>query len=279
MNFVTPRIEETAEIIRSIQNSNFESESEDEILKNKKLNAICKIKNMKSGAVITIPILLLDLTKNRRNEEIDENSSDFIQLVTSINEVGIINKPIITIDEESIFPLEGHRRIAALKRMGYETVVCEVKLLEREELNDLTSLVANTARKNWNIIAISKTLSKLYCKSYTQEKLANLIGKDRTTVLRLLKVASWSEDAHKLIIDNLDKVSVRSILNLASKKLTDEEVLNEVKFLCGILQREHHVNNKILRNQSKFHNYIKNKNYTENEVRIIEEALKEFGIL
>jgi ParB family chromosome partitioning protein len=235
---------------------------------------------MKNGSIITIPISLIDLSKNKRDEEINENDPDFIQLTESINEIGLIHKPIITIDENSIFPLEGHRRIVALKRLGNESVSCEVKILERDELNQLTSLIANTARKNWKIIAIAKSLNVLYEKAFTQEKLAKLIGKDRTTVLRLLKISNWNEDIHKLIIDNYDKVTQKSLLNIASRKLTDDEVLNELKILCGIIQRKNsNTEVKYLKNKNKFKEYVKTKNYSDIEIKLIEEALMEFGIL
>ncbi|WP_397601620.1 ParB/RepB/Spo0J family partition protein [Silvanigrella sp.] len=281
MSLNSSRIEETAETIRAIQINNIEAEPDAaELTKTRQKNAINKIKSMKNGSIITIPISLIDLSKNKRDEEINENDPDFIQLTESINEIGLIHKPIITIDENSIFPLEGHRRIVALKRLGNESVSCEVKILERDELNQLTSLIANTARKNWKIIAIAKSLNVLYEKAFTQEKLAKLIGKDRTTVLRLLKISNWNEDIHKLIIDNYDKVTQKSLLNIASRKLTDDEVLNELKILCGIIQRKNsNTEVKYLKNKNKFKEYVKTKNYSDIEIKLIEEALMEFGIL
>jgi ParB family chromosome partitioning protein len=281
MSLNSSRIEETAETIRAIQINNIEAEPDAaELTKTRQKNAINKIKSMKNGSIITIPISLIDLSKNKRDEEINENDPDFIQLTESINEIGLIHKPIITIDENSIFPLEGHRRIVALKRLGNESVSCEVKILERDELNQLTSLIANTARKNWKIIAIAKSLNVLYEKAFTQEKLAKLIGKDRTTVLRLLKISKWNEDIHKLIIDNYDKVTQKSLLNIASRKLTDDEVLNELKILCGIIQRKNsNTEVKYLKNKNKFKEYVKTKNYSDIEIKLIEEALMEFGIL
>lgn len=281
MSLNSSRIEETAETIRAIQINNIDAEPDAaELTKTRQKNAINKIKSMKNGSIITIPISLIDLSKNKRDEEINENDPDFIQLTESINEIGLIHKPIITIDENSIFPLEGHRRIVALKRLGNESVSCEVKILERDELNQLTSLIANTARKNWKIIAIAKSLSILYEKAFTQEKLAKLIGKDRTTVLRLLKISNWNEDIHKLIIDNYDKVTQKSLLNIASRKLTDDEVLNEIKILCGIIQRKNsNTEVKYLKNKNKFKEYVKIKNYSDIEIKLIEEALMEFGIL
>lgn len=280
MNSIS-RFEETAENIRSIQlGYNEEVKEIDEINNAKKLAAINKIKSMKNGSIISLPIQLIDLSKNKRLELICEDDSDFIQLVESIKEIGLLQRPIITVNGDNIFPLEGHRRILALKKLNYENVSCEIKILETEELNQLTALIANTARKNWNILAVAKSLSILYEKSFTQERLAKLIGKERTTVLRLLKIANWTDEVHTIITDNYDKISQRSILNIASRKLTDEDILNEVKILCGIENRKIlDKNSKVEKNKNKFNEYIKDKNFSASEIKLIHDALVALGII
>ncbi|BBH54693.1 ParB/RepB/Spo0J family partition protein [Fluviispira sanaruensis] len=278
---VNSRFEETAENIRSIQfGYNDEIKDIEEVNNSKKIAAINKIKSLKNGSIISLPIHLIDLTKNKRLELICEEDLDFIQLTESIKEIGLLQRPIITVSDDNIFPLEGHRRILALKKLGYDNVSCEVKILETDELNQLTSLIANTARKNWNILAVAKSLRILYEKSYTQERLAQLIGKERTTVLRLLKIAAWSEEIHTLITNNYSNLSQRSLLNIASRKLSDEEILNEIKILCGIESRKVLDKNlRVEKNKSKFDAYIKDKNYSEFEIKLIRDALIALGII
>ena len=104
----------------------------------------------------------MNLSKNKRLELICEDDSDFIQLVESIKEIGLLQRPIITVNDDNIFPLEGHRRILALKKLNYENVSCEIKILETEELNQLTSLIANTREKLEYFSGKAKSLSILY---------------------------------------------------------------------------------------------------------------------
>lgn len=278
---INERLEETAQNIRNITGATnaegFEDENNDRLK-----NAILTIKQQKNGATVSLPINIIDLSKNLRLEIIDQNDNDFIQLAESIKEIGIIHKPVITVNDNSIFPLEGHRRILALKHLGYETVSCEIRILENEELNNLTSLVANTARKNWNIIAVSKSLKLLHKNGYTQEKLGRLLGKDKTTILRLLKIAAWDPEAHELISKYHEKFTQKSILGIASKALLPEEVLEQLKRICGLSENnddEKKQTYKIEKNLAKFAEFIKAKNYNQEQSKIAKEALMQFGIL
>ena len=290
MNLIS-RFEDTADSIRALQGGSVNGQSEDEneqiteneqsaedIFKKRVLSAINKIKSLKNGSVISLPISLINLSKNQRNEETRQDEPEFLQLIESIKEVGLIHKPIITIDTDSIFPLDGHCRILAYKYLGNESISCEVRILETDDLNQLTSLIANTARKNWNIIAIAKSLKTLYSKGLTQEKLAKLIGKDRATILRLLKIASWPDEVLKIVMEHQDKITQRSILHIASRTLDNDQISNLIKQMAGLIEKEKFVK-KNPKNEAKFNEIIKLKNYSSHEINMIKEVLSAFGIL
>lgn len=286
----TARFDETKAQIEKLNKAKTETND----FEARKISVIEKLKTIESGKRIAIPVDLIDLSKNKRLEEIDDNDPEFLQLVETIREVGILQAPVVSIIENEIVPLLGHRRIAAAKFINAKfsnmpTVNCEIKIFPEGKQNLLASLVENTARKNWDIIAVSKSLKELSELGYSITRLAELLSKDRNTIGRLIKVASWDDECHKIIKDYPEQVKIQNILYIASKSLTLSEVLSSLKTLAGLLENEENkqeineknkkeINlSKFSRNHTKALEYIKQKNLSESESKIVFEVLNHFG--
>lgn len=121
-----------------------------------------------------------------------KEDEEFEKLVNSIKQKGIL-QPILVRkrDEETFECIAGERRLRAAKKAGLETVPAIIKNLTDEEVL-VIGLIENLQRKNLNPLEEAlayRTLSERF--GYTQEEIAEKVGKDRTTVanfLRLLKL-------------------------------------------------------------------------------------------
>ena len=97
-------------------------------------------------------------------------------------------------------------------------------------------------------------------------------------ILRLLKIASWPDEIHKIIIEHQDKITQRSLLHIASRTLDMEQISVLIRQLAGLIEKETFKKNNS-KNEVKFREIIKSKNYSEHEINMIREVLLSFGIL
>ena len=279
------RFEQTKEkmkvLVQNIASENEEiCEQEQTVIdeKNRLAKAIENIKKMENGTILPVPFELINLDKNRRSDKDISTNQEFFQLVESIREVGIIHRPVITCDETSIFPLEGHRRILALKHLGMQ-IECEVRHLKSEELQILLSLSANTVRKDWDIVSTSKAINDLYVTGkYTNEKLGEILHKDRKTIERLRKIARWNDTIANLIKDNSDSLSSRFLLDLASKNKSEDDVMKSINSKLGLIKDEEKPIT-LSPIEKKYTKYIQTKSLSPENIAVLNEALVELKIL
>lgn len=196
----------------------------------------------------------------------------------SIREVGILQSPLISIVDNEIVALMGNRRIEASKFLNNTHVVCEIKHFTEPPKNTLSALIENTARKNWNVIAISKSLQELHDQGYEINRLADLLGKDRKTIGRLLKVAHWNNEILDLIQSHPDKIKIMSVLQIASRTLSEDEVLHRLKGLAGIIKVDNRAK-KFTQNKERAMQFIKKKKLSSEQEKLVFSVLKEFGFL
>ena len=119
---------------------------------------------------------------------------DFEELVKSIKERGILQPIIVRKKGEDLYEcVAGERRLRAAKKAGLKEIPAIIKNFTDEEVL-LIALIENLQRKNLNPLEEALGYKNLVEKfGYTQEEVAEKVGKDRATVanlLRLLKLPS-----------------------------------------------------------------------------------------
>jgi len=113
------------------------------------------------------------------------------ELAQSIKESGIL-QPIVVIPDEGKFKiLIGERRWRAAQRVGLSRIPALIRNIPREKEIEV-SLVENLQREGLNPIEIAIALRRMTDElGYSQEEIADKVGKDRASVsnyLRLLKL-------------------------------------------------------------------------------------------
>jgi len=113
------------------------------------------------------------------------------ELKKSISAVGLINPLTVTKQGEFFQIVAGHRRWMAVKELGFEQV--QVRYVDKNLLE--ISLLENLQRED--LLPMEKAASLEILKkehNYTNEQLANIIGKSATTVSEILKLNQLPEE-------------------------------------------------------------------------------------
>jgi ParB family chromosome partitioning protein len=128
-----------------------------------------------------------------------ENLTGIAELASSIREVGLIQPIVVQRVNGGLQIVAGHRRFAAVKRLGWKQVPCLVRrdMLPDEEL--LAMLVENGQRTDLDPIEEGRALQKLKSGGLTDIEIARKIGRSQPHVSgRLALLALPLEEQEEL---------------------------------------------------------------------------------
>ena len=123
---------------------------------------------------------------NSLQPRIDYNEEKLLELKNSIREQGIL-QPILVRSKNSGFEVvAGERRLRAARALKLEKIPIIIKEVTDKEALEI-ALVENIQREELNPIEEAKAFRKLIDEfQYTQEEVAQAVGKDRSTITNLL---------------------------------------------------------------------------------------------
>lgn len=156
---------------------------------------------------------------------------DLTELTSSIKEHGVLEpllvRPIEGTDRWMI--IAGERRWRCAKLAGLTEVPC-IELDISDEAVAEIALVENLQRKDLTIWEEADGLSQLSSKfGYTHDKIAQTIGKSRTTVTEYMTIASIPEVVRQKCKDA--NISAKSSLLEIARQMDDESMLKFVDSL------------------------------------------------
>lgn len=165
------------------------------------------------------------------------------ELANSIKQHGVIQPIIVTKKGSRYMIIAGERRFRAAKMVGLKTIPAIVRDYSAKEIKEI-GLLENIQREDLNPIECALAMKELMEKySYTQETLADRLGKSRpmvTNTLRLLNlcpeviemVASGklsAGHARCLVVVTDPEVQLRLAKIAVNKKVTVRDLEREVK--------------------------------------------------
>lgn len=191
-----------------------------------------------------IPLSLIDRNENQPRKTFDEVK--LTELANSIRLHGVI-APIILVRRDSgrYMIIAGERRYKAAKKAGLVTIPAIVKDFTEKQISEL-SLIENLQREDLNPIEVAHALKSLMRDyGYTQEEVADRVGKSRPAVANLLRlltlpaaivdmVASGkvSEGHARALLGVSDRETQLALAHkVASDKLTVRDLEKAVKLL------------------------------------------------
>ncbi|AKN33129.1 chromosome partitioning protein ParB [Clostridium carboxidivorans P7] len=174
-----------------------------------------------------IPVDLISPNVYQPRKHFDEESLE--ELAQSINTYGIIQPlSVRKIGEDKYELVAGERRLRAAKKAGLEKVpVIIVDISDRESA--AIALLENLQRDNLNFLEEAEAYYNLIKDhSYTQEKLAEAIGKKQSTIANKIRLLRLTPEIRNIVLENnLTERHARALLKLPTEKL-QKSVLNVV---------------------------------------------------
>jgi ParB family chromosome partitioning protein len=174
------------------------------------------------GSVFSCAIEKIVPQKGQPRQHFDARALD--ELAQSIREHGLLEPIVVRKAGEGRFEIvAGERRWRAAQRAGLKDVLVVVKDVSPRAAFEL-ALIENVQREDLNPVELAEALDRLVREhGYTQEKLAERLGKDRTTVtnsLRLLKLPPHVRS--KVVVGELSEGHARALLGAHDAKLIAE---------------------------------------------------------
>jgi ParB family chromosome partitioning protein len=180
------------------------------------------------GAVFTCPLEKIVPQKGQPRQHFDPQKLD--ELAASIREHGLVEPLVVRRmpDGDKLELIAGERRWRALQRAGVREALVVVKDVSAKNAFEL-ALIENVQREDLNPLELAEAYDRLVREhGYTQEALADRLGKDRTTIanaLRLLKLPARVRA--KVIAAELTEGHARALLG-AGDAATIEQLAERV---------------------------------------------------
>ncbi len=171
-----------------------------------------------NGNVAQIKTSLIRDNRLQPRQNYDEGK--LAELKASIKEKGILQPILVRKNGQEYEVIAGERRLRAARALNLEQVPVIIKnVTDREAL--VLALVENIQREELNAIEEAQGFKRLMEEfQFTQEAVAESIGKDRSTITNLLRLLRLPEDIQVLIAqDKLTVGHARSLLSLDDAKV------------------------------------------------------------
>ena len=192
-------------------------------------------------AIKNISISLIDPNKNQPRKNFDEEALN--ELANSIKVHGVI-QPILVVGREGRYLIvAGERRWRASKIAGLKEIPCIVAEFTNTQIKEI-SIIENLQRKDLTPIEEAKAIKELIDEfGWTQEIVAERLGKSRPAISNTLRILSLQPEVIKMIEDGkLSAGHAKSLVviqdanaqiklakQVCEKKLTVRDLENAVK--------------------------------------------------
>ena len=141
------------------------------------------------------------------------------ELQESIKVHGILQPLILAKRGDGYIIVAGERRYRAAKAVGMATVPALVKRIDDSLMREI-SLIENLQREDLNPIEEAEAIDELIrLNGYTQEKLAQRIGKARSSVTNILRLLGLDDEVKELVRQNrLSAGHARALAAVANRE-------------------------------------------------------------
>lgn len=189
----------------------------------KGIRAIIPEKTQEALATEFRPIPIEEIRPNpyqpRSFKEEAAKSAEFLELVASIKEKGVLQPVLVRRRRDGYELVLGERRWRAAKAAGLKTVPAIVRSADEREMLEM-ALVENLMREDLNPIEEAMGYKNLIEQfDLTHEEIARSMGRDRSTItnaLRLLTLPFKVRDA--LVAGQITPGHARALLTLGSRR-------------------------------------------------------------
>src|SRR6266436_5118801 len=179
------------------------------------LGALLSSTPAKGEALLEVPIDLIAPNPNQPRKSFDSNGLS--ELTASIRSSGVIQPVVVRRQGQGYQLIAGERRWRAAKIAGLERIPALLREATDGESLEL-ALIENLLREDLNPIDEAEAYQKLLAEfEWTQEELAQRVGRDRSSIANCLRLLKLPEPVQKdLRAGRLTMGHARALLSLTS---------------------------------------------------------------
>ncbi len=164
-------------------------------------------------------IKVLDIRPNPYQPRKNFDESKIRELAQSIQEHGVFTPILVRKGITGYELIAGERRLRACKEINLETIPAIVLELDDEQMMEI-SVLENIQREDLNAIEEANAYNTLLTNlKYTQDQLAQRLGKSRTHITNMLRILKLPQEVQQMVID--DKLTMGHVRPLIT--ITDEQ--------------------------------------------------------
>ena len=215
----------------------------------------------------------------------EENTIE--ELSMSIMEYGVIEPIIVRELKGSFYELvAGERRLKACKKLGMAKIPAIISNVSKKD-SACMALIENVQREKLNFIEEAEGFQTLMVDfGYTQEEIAEIIGKKQSTISNKLRLLKLKKHIKNTIIQNkLTERHARALLKINNENIQREILEKILKFDLNIQKTEELVENTIkrlegksLKTEKKIKGYIGDLRIFTNTIKSAVDVMKESGV-
>ena len=170
-----------------------------------------------------------DIAPNRYQPRTAFNREELDRLRDSIAQQGILQPLLVRHLDDSYELIAGERRLRAARETNLTHVPVFIKDLTDEQVLEV-SIIENIQRENLNVLEEAEAYYRLINEfHYTQAKVAEKIGKNRSTIANLLRLRSLPQEIKdSLLAEKISMGHARALLGAGSQ----ENQLYLFKIVC-----------------------------------------------
>lgn len=175
-----------------------------------------------TGASVGESVMRVPVEKIRANKYQPRstfNEERLKELADSIKENGVVQPVLVRKAGEGFELVAGERRLRAVTTLGYDTIPAIVKDVSDVDMLEF-SLIENIQREELNPLEEANAFQRFISDfGFTQEKIAQVIGKDRSTVANTLRLLALPKQIQEFITgESITAGHAKALLSLPTEK-------------------------------------------------------------
>ena len=157
-------------------------------------------KNEFSGERVEfIPLSQIHPNLNQPRKNFDEEA--MLELADSVRQHGIIQPIVVVKDDDGFMIVAGERRYKAARMIALQQIPCIIKDYTERQIKEV-ALIENLQREDLNPIEAGRAIKQLMEEyHFTQDIVAERIGKSRPSVTNILRLLTLQPEVIKMVED------------------------------------------------------------------------------
>lgn len=155
---------------------------------------------------------------NKYQPRIEFNEEKLNDLIKSIKEKGIIQPVLVRKTHDGYELIAGERRLRAAKRLHFENIPAIIREVSDVDMLEI-SLIENIQREELNPIEEANAYERFVSEfNFTQDKIAQVLGKDKSTISNTIRLLSLPKKIQDYISKNtITAGHARTLLSLPTE--------------------------------------------------------------